>query len=664
MNSKMEKQKLISKFRELIEAEYYGPLLDNIRKGWNFLLVDFSKISKFDNDLADFLLDNPEEAIESAELAILEFDLEIKGVKFRVSNLPNSCRIPIWEIRDELIKFVKVEGYAIELGDILLRPLKIKFECPLCGKNMVGIRTNDFDGINPPKKCMHCHKNTKLSIVKVENTFIRKIIIEEDIMELGSQMPKKKIVLLSHDLNSKEIEKELGVGRKVIINGWLKTVEVNTRTGDMNTYLIANSIEFLERGWGTIKLTKAQKESTIKLSKDKDVIKKMTQSIIPTIHGNEEAKESLFLQMLGSDNVYDSDGFLEDRGCLHLGFIGPPGTGKSYMARKVGKFWPIYRFTSAKTSSGRGLIAAAVQEKDLDKKWVLVPGVFPTCHKGMCVIDELDKIDENDCGFLNNAMNELKVYVDKVVHGVFDTDTATVATMNPIGRVFIPQDPVYKQIALPEDLLDRFDLIFPIYGMTEEEEQRKVFRMGLSKRTEKEKIKPIYDKQTVINYVAYARTIKPKIPTDMKIIIEDRVIKFMRPNTGGDRQVSNRVFGVIFRLIYAYARAHLRTEITVDDLNKAMDLLVYSYREQGLLTDNGLFDFAKTEHVDINAANSFKIVKAKIKELSEEKKVIPIGDVVSSLSTNITEDVVEENIEKLKKIGDLFEPRRGFIQLI
>ena len=46
-------------------------------------------------------------------------------------------------------------------------------------------------------------------------------------------------------------------------------------------------------------------------------------------------------------------------------------------------------------------------------------------------------------------------------------------------------------------------------------------------------------------------------------------------------------------------------------------------------------------------------------------KTIPIEEVVKSAAEkNINAEKVDEVIERLKRSGDLFEPRRGFIQRI
>ena len=46
-------------------------------------------------------------------------------------------------------------------------------------------------------------------------------------------------------------------------------------------------------------------------------------------------------------------------------------------------------------------------------------------------------------------------------------------------------------------------------------------------------------------------------------------------------------------------------------------------------------------------------------------KIIPLEDLIlDAASSNIAEDKVLEVVDKLKRSGDIFEPRRGFISKI
>ena len=293
----------------------------------------------------------------------------------------------------------------------------------------------------------------------------------------------------------------------------------------------------------------------------------------------------------------------------------------------------------------------------------MVAGIIPTCHLGLCAIDETDKMNKDDYGYLNNAMNDLFVFIAKAAQGRVDTDTSILATMNPRGRVFVSGEPIYEQIELPPDLIDRFDLMFPVSASANEEDQRKIFKIVISKRKKKEDIRPLIPEEDIIKYFAYARTINPEIPEELEKIIEDRVMQFVKPS-GSERQISNRIFVVIIRLLHASARLHLRKEVTAKDVNDIMDLLIYSYKAQGLLDSSGILNYAVVEHIDEHIANAVPLVKKTLAELEKTIKPVPIQDLIKEINGMVPEEKIDEAIEKLKREGIIFEPRYGFLQML
>ena len=77
---KIEASEQIRLFHEFLESSCYSQIVDNLQKDRKFVAVDFTELSKFDLDLANELLENPEDTIKAAELAVAQFDLEnIKG---------------------------------------------------------------------------------------------------------------------------------------------------------------------------------------------------------------------------------------------------------------------------------------------------------------------------------------------------------------------------------------------------------------------------------------------------------------------------------------------------------------------------------------------------------------------------------------------------------
>ena len=81
---------------------------------------------EFDNELADFLLDNPEEAISCAEFACKEIDMPVptKIFKCMFKHLPQTQEIPIWELNiPQLNKFIKVRGNIVKIIEKPFQPI-------------------------------------------------------------------------------------------------------------------------------------------------------------------------------------------------------------------------------------------------------------------------------------------------------------------------------------------------------------------------------------------------------------------------------------------------------------------------------------------------------------------------------------------------------------
>jgi len=101
----MQGTEQIKTFKEFIENTYKAELLKKIRKGEKFLVIDFSELLKFNHELADELLESPEEVIKAAEIALQEFDLpeSMKNFRIRFSNIPSTQKIMIRNIRSKHI---------------------------------------------------------------------------------------------------------------------------------------------------------------------------------------------------------------------------------------------------------------------------------------------------------------------------------------------------------------------------------------------------------------------------------------------------------------------------------------------------------------------------------------------------------------------------------
>ena len=174
MKSKMEKDERYfqEEFKNFMSSEERMALLnDNIRKSRLWFDINFMEFSQSHLELSEYVLRCPEDAVELFNCIISEMDLgDYEGkIEVRIYNLPESCNIPIWEIRTQTKQFIKIEGYVSRPVDILLRPIKRVFKCPSCLPKGTLILTPDgYKPIEQVKEVISVDENFKPVNIKTK----------------------------------------------------------------------------------------------------------------------------------------------------------------------------------------------------------------------------------------------------------------------------------------------------------------------------------------------------------------------------------------------------------------------------------------------------------------------------------------------------------------
>ena len=144
-------------------------------------------------------------------------------------------------------------------------------------------------------------------------------------------------------------------------------------------------------------------------------------------------------------------------------------------------------------------------------------------------------------------------------------------------------------------------------------------------------------------------------------------------NSGGEEgaikavPISPRQLEALVRLAEASAKIRLSDKVLRKDAKKAIELSHFSLSEIGIDPETGKIDIDRiTTGISTSQRSNIIIIREIINSLEDKiGKTIPIEDIVSEAEIKgIAENVVEEVIEKLKRSGDVFEPKRGFVQKI
>ena len=420
-----------------------------------------------------------------------------------------------------------------------------------------------------------------------------------------------------------------------------------------------------------MEISEEEEKQILELAKDPRLYQKLINSIAPSIYGYDKVKESLLLQLLGGVRKVRSDKVVS-RGDLHILLVGDPGSGKSAMLKRVNLIAPKGRYVSGKGVSGAGITAAVVRDEFL-RGWSLEAGALVLASNGICCIDEMDKMSNEDRAAMHEALEQQTVSISKAnIQATLLARTTVLAAANPKFGRFDPYGIIADQINLPPTLINRFDLIFPIKDLPEETRDEKMASHILSLHQSPDIFEPEVPTELLKKYISYARQkIRPILTDGALQEIKEFYLKMRATvsSEGGIQAIpiSPRQLEALVRLSEASAKVRLSDKVTKKDADKAIELIEYCLMQVGLDRETGKIDIDRiATGVTATQRSYILIIKEVISELENKLgKTIPIDDVIEEAKLrNISDDKVEEALEKLKRSGDLFEPRRGFISRI
>ncbi len=259
------------------------------------------------------------------------------------------------------------------------------------------------------------------------------------------------------------------------------------------------------------------------------------------------------------------------------------------------------------------------------------------------------------------------------IQAVLRAETTLLSAANPkLGR-FDPYQPIAAQINLPPALINRFDLIFPVRDIPNKEKDEKIASHVLETMRNVERSKPEISNDFMKKYVSYARQkCKPQLTDRSILAIKNFYVNLRNSGNSGDGElapipISARQLEAIVRLAEASARVRLGTKVTIKDAERAINIMMACLQAVGIDPKTGKIDIDMIS-TGITSSTRSRIVNLReiIVNLTETKgKTIAVGDLIEEAKKkDISETEVYDLLEKLKKEGELYEPKKGFISRI
>eukprot|EP01031_Cornospumella_fuschlensis_P031068 gene31068-37548_t len=586
------------------------------------LLVSYTHIAQVQPLLALWLSDVPRDMIQILNEVLKSVVMTdfpnyfniVPNVHVRITDLPIDDLLRNLR-QSDVNSLVKVSGVVTRRTGVFPQLLSVAYDCNTCNTT-VGPWPVVGNNEMRPEVCPNCqgHSFRSNNTKTVYGNFQKLTLQETPGTVPAGRVPRHKEVTVLDDLIDVARPGEEIEVTGIYCHAQARLSKKATGLPLFNTLIEANCIQ-KRSGGSTASWTEEDKRAILSLSRDPRIGERIIKSIAPSIYGHRHVKTAVALSLFGGCAKQGGMGAGSHRvrGDINVLLLGDPGTAKSQILKYSEKTAPRAIYTTGKGASAVGL-TAGVHKDSTTKEWTLEGGALVLADQGVCLIDEFDKMNDQDRTSIHEAMEQQTISVSKA--GIVTTLQArcsVIAAANPIGGRYDPSYSFGENVELTDPIIQRFDVLCVLQDVVDpiqderlarfvvashmrshpsklyanmpsmniemsdenKEEEEPVSMYGLDDSAD---LQPI-DQGLLKKYIAYARAnVKPVLHDvdSEKIALLYSELRAQSERTGGI-PIAVRHIESIVRMSEASAKMHLRDHVRRDDVDLAIKVVLESF---------------------------------------------------------------------------------------
>jgi replicative DNA helicase Mcm len=636
------------------------------------LVVDWFDLSTFDEALADSILIKPDRVLSVCERLLHEMVQfaypyeERVDVRLRLVGLLASDTVAIRHLRqDHVGKLICIEGLVRQASEVRPRMTKAKYRCsgPFgCGHVQTIDLTEEDERIEPircsnkPDGCGEGKGTIKLVLLPETSEYIdtQDIYVQEMPEGMGGNgQPESILCQLEHDLCADDVR--VNPGDRVRVSGIVIPKPIKKKNA-LHHELIFKviGIEQSDNEFDAIVVTDEDIAEFKKAVLDPAFIDHLADCIGTSIKGYTIEKKAIALQLIGGAIAQLDDG-TKTRGDIHILLAGDPGVAKTQLLRAVQRMSPRAVYAQGGSTSKVGLTVATVRD-EITGRWALQAGSLVLADGGIALVDEIDKMSEEEAAGMHEAMESQTITHAKAgIRAEMKCREPILAAANPIHGRWDPDASFSEQLGLRPALLSRFDLIFAPRDRADKKKDEAIAEHIIKRRTGKIP-KAKYDTEFARKFFYYAK--RQNVQVDYEPAAAAKIAKFYSKLRDDNKEgESNRVTVTprqnegIARLAEAAARARLRNIVTVADVDVALEI-VEEYLQQLKNPDTGKIDEYK-QYSDTTSSERSVIETISHAMKSAGSTGLYIDDIQKMLP-HVQLERIEKILDKMSKNGEFY----------